>query len=99
MAIPPRLENDRARSFLAERGDLGIDQFAHEFRRHPGVLVGVFDANGPAANHGQLVAELITEVAFVTDLAHGSDEVSVVTVGVLTDNTVVSFESSDRTIG
>src|SRR5947209_13450650 len=35
------------------------DNFAHKFRREPGVLVREFDSNRLAVHHGQLMAQLI----------------------------------------
>src|SRR3954468_21528720 len=51
------------RSSPARGADLRVDQGAHELRGEAGLLVGVLDADRPAVDDGQLVAQLVAEVA------------------------------------
>ena len=45
------------------------DNVPHELGRQLGLLVGVFDVDGLAVHDGQLMAELVADVAVVADLA------------------------------
>ena len=74
-------------------------RFAHELGRQPGVLVGVLDADRLAVDDGQLVAQLVADVAVVADLVHRPDEVAVVPVRLLADDPVVPLEAADRPVG
>ena len=84
---------------LPHGGDLRVDQLAHELGRQPGILIGVLDADRLAVDDGQLVAELVADVALVADLAHRPDEVAVVAVRLLADDPVVALEAADRPVG
>src|SRR5713226_2087901 len=75
------------------------DDFAHEFRPEPGVLVREFDSNRLAVDHGQLMAQLVADVAVVVDLVHGPREIAIVLVRFAGDGSVDAVHTGDAAVG
>ena len=75
-----------------------IDQVAHELGCQLGVLMGVFDVHGLAVDFGQLVTELVAEVARVADLGHRANEVAVILIGVAPGHAVDAVIAADRAV-
>ena len=76
-----------------------LDHLAQEFGRHPGILVGEFDVHRLTIHDRQLVAEFVAEVAIITDVAHGADEIPVIRVRVAADDPVDPVVAADRAVG
>src|SRR5262249_29451201 len=77
---------------------LRLDQVTHELSGQLGILMGIADIYCLAIDDGQGVTQFVTHVALVTDGVHGTNEISIVPVGIAPHHSVENIESTNGSV-